>query len=128
MTNIRRSQITEKTQESQERKDNHEIFITHEIADGLCRKLPVSHWRCFVLSAISSLTALVPFFYIWRIINQVLETAPHFENATRIAHDGWMALAFSILSMLIYIAASGAPTFAHSGYSEISAARSWNIF
>ena len=38
----------------------------------------------FVLSAISSLTALVPFFYIWRIINQVLETAPHFENATRI--------------------------------------------
>ena len=59
----------------------------------------------FALSAISSLTALVPFFYIWRIISQVLETAPHFENATTIAHDGWMALAFSILSMVIYIAA-----------------------
>lgn len=59
----------------------------------------------FVLSAISSLTALVPFFFIWRIISQVLETAPHFENATGIAHDGWVALAFSILSMLIYVAA-----------------------
>ncbi len=59
----------------------------------------------YVLSAISSLTALVPFFYIWRIISQVLEVAPHFEKATGIAHDGWMALAFSILSMLIYIAA-----------------------
>ena len=59
----------------------------------------------FALSAISSLTALVPFFYIWRIISQVLETAPHFENAAGVAHDGWMALAFSILSMLIYVAA-----------------------
>ena len=59
----------------------------------------------FALSAISSLTALVPFFYIWRIISQVLETAPHFENAEGVAHDGWMALAFSILSMLIYVAA-----------------------
>ena len=59
----------------------------------------------FALSAISSLTALVPFFYIWRIISQVLETAPLFENAAGVAHDGWMALAFSILSMLIYVAA-----------------------
>lgn len=42
----------------------------------------------FALSAISSLTALVPFFYIWRIISQVLETAPHFENAAGVAHDG----------------------------------------
>ena len=55
----------------------------------------------FALSAISSLTALVPFFYIWRIIRQVLETAPHFKNAAGVAHDGWMALAFSILSMLM---------------------------
>ena len=47
----------------------------------------------------------MPFFYIWRIISQVLETAPHFENAAGVAHDGWMALAFSILSMLIYVAA-----------------------
>ena len=42
----------------------------------------------FALSAISSLTALVPFFYIWRIISQVLETAPLFENAAGVDGAG----------------------------------------
>ena len=53
-------------------------------------------------SALYGLSALL---YIWRIIRQVLETAPHFENAAGVAHDGGWRWHFSILSMLIYVAA-----------------------
>ena len=35
-------------------------------------------YASWVLSGISALTALVPFWYIWKIINEVLEVSPNF--------------------------------------------------
>lgn len=37
-----------------------------------------------VLSAVSSVLALLPFYYIWKIIKEVLDVMPNFENATGI--------------------------------------------
>ncbi len=62
--------------------------------------LTYSSW---VLSALSAFCALVPFIYIWRIIKEVLEVAPNFENANSLTHYGVMAVVFAILSVLIYI-------------------------
>ena len=58
-----------------------------------------------VLSAISYAIALVPFYCIWKIIKEVLEVMPNFDLATGIVKNGVLAVVFSVLSMLIYIAA-----------------------
>jgi len=57
----------------------------------------------WVLSAISALLALVPFLYIWKIIKEVLDVAPEFGNAQSLVANGWMAVGFAALSLLIYI-------------------------
>ena len=62
-------------------------------------------YASWVLSAISALTALVPFLYIWMILRDVLATAPDYAQAVNIPHYGWMAVLFAVLSYLIYIAA-----------------------
>ncbi len=58
----------------------------------------------WVLSAASALLALVPFWYIWRILKEVLETAPDFAAAIHIVPWGWRAVGFAVLSVLLYIA------------------------
>ena len=58
-----------------------------------------------VLSAVSSVLALLPFYYIWKIIKEVLDIMPNFQNTTGIVENGVLAVAFALLSMLIYIAA-----------------------
>ena len=58
----------------------------------------------WVLSAVSALVALVPFWYIWRILKEVLETAPDFAAAIHIVPLGWRAVGFAVLSVLLYIA------------------------
>ncbi len=60
-------------------------------------------YASWILSAISALTALVPFWYIWKIINEVLTVAPDFEQAKNLPHYGWMAVLFAVSSLLIYI-------------------------
>ncbi len=57
----------------------------------------------WVLAAASALMALIPFWYIWRILEEVLRVAPNFRQATHITHYGWMAVLFSVLSVLVYI-------------------------
>lgn len=59
----------------------------------------------WVLSSLSALTALLPFWYIWRILKEVIEVSPNYENAVNIKHYGWMAVLFAVISVLIYIAA-----------------------
>ena len=59
----------------------------------------------WILSAVSALTALVPFWYIWKIINEVLKTSPNFGSAANLTHYGIMAMAYAIISYLIYIGA-----------------------
>ena len=69
---------------------------------GRHRYLTIASW---VFSAISALLALVPFWYIWQILREVLEVAPNFTAAQNLAHYGWLAVLFAVLSLLVYIAA-----------------------
>lgn len=57
-----------------------------------------------LLSGVSSALALLPFYYIWKIIKEVLEVMPNFENAADIVKNGIFAVVFAALSMMIYIA------------------------
>lgn len=59
----------------------------------------------WVLSAASALVALLPFVYIWKFIKEVLDVAPDFDHAVNLVHNGWMAVLFAALSMVIYIGA-----------------------
>lgn len=67
---------------------------------GGYKYLTISSW---VLTAISALMALLPFVYIWKIIKEVLEAAPDFTALANVSHNGWMAVLFAVLSMLIYL-------------------------
>lgn len=61
-------------------------------------------YASWVLSALSALIALVPFWYIWKIIKEVLDISPDFNKAEHLTYNGWMAVLFSVISVLIYIA------------------------
>ena len=54
-------------------------------------------------AAVSALIALVPFWYIWRILKEVIEVAPNFGKAVNITHYGWMAVLFAVAAVLVYI-------------------------
>ncbi|HIS80542.1 MAG TPA: ABC transporter ATP-binding protein [Candidatus Scatomonas merdavium] len=68
---------------------------------GRHRYLTFASW---VLSAVSALLALVPYWYIWQIIREVLEVAPDFGRAQGLVHNGWMAVLFAVIAVLVYIA------------------------
>ena len=69
---------------------------------GNFRYFTIASW---ILSALSAFLALVPFWYIWRIIKEAIETAPNFSNAAGMVHNGWMAVLFAVIAVLIYIGA-----------------------
>lgn len=62
-------------------------------------------YASWVLSAVSALTALVPFLYIWKILKEVLDVSPDFSKAENLPHYGIMAVIFAVSSFLIYICA-----------------------
>ncbi len=68
---------------------------------GTYRFLTYLSW---VLAAAGALLALVPFGYIWRILREVIEVAPQYENAVHVTQYGWMAVAFAVVAVLTYIA------------------------
>ena len=67
---------------------------------GAYRGLTYLSW---VLSAAGALLALVPFWYIWRILKEVIAVAPQYENAVHVTHYGWRAVIFAIAAVLVYI-------------------------
>ncbi len=67
---------------------------------GTYRILSYLSW---VLAAAGALLALAPFWYIWRILREVIAVAPHYENAVHVTHYGWMAVAFAVAAVLTYI-------------------------
>lgn len=69
---------------------------------GKFRYLTIASW---ILSVISVWLALVPFYYIWRIMKEVLSVAPDFGKAAHLKEYGWAAVGFAILSMLVYVCA-----------------------
>lgn len=68
---------------------------------GRHRYLTYISW---ILSAVSALIALVPFWYIWKIIQEVLAVAPDFSRAENLTHYGWMAVLSAAISIIVYIA------------------------
>ena len=69
---------------------------------GKFRYLTIASW---ILSVISAWLDLVPFYYIWRIMKEVLSVAPDFGKAAHLKEYGWAAVGFAILSMLVYVCA-----------------------
>ena len=69
---------------------------------GAKRILTYLSW---VLSVMSALLALVPFWYIWRIIHDILEVSPDFVEAGNVTGYGWSAVLFAVISIVVYIAA-----------------------
>lgn len=61
-------------------------------------------YASWILSGISAVFALVPFYYLWKIIKEVLEVMPDFSKATSLVHNGWMAVIFAAAAFLIYVA------------------------
>ena len=68
---------------------------------GTYRILTYLSW---VLAAAGALLALAPFGYIWRILREVIEVAPQYENAVHVTRYGWMAVVFAVVAVLTYIA------------------------
>lgn len=69
---------------------------------GSYRILTYLSW---VFAAVSALLALVPFWYIWRILRDVLEAAPDYSAAVHITGYGWMAVLFAASAIIVYIGA-----------------------
>lgn len=72
---------------------------------GYAGKHRVLTYLSWVLAGISAVIALVPFWYLWRIIREVLDVSPDFSQAVHISEWGWAAMGFSALAFLVYIAA-----------------------
>lgn len=68
---------------------------------GKHKYLTYSSW---VLSALSAFMALVPFWYIWKIMKEVLYVAPDFSRAQHLTDNGWRAVISAVLAVLVYIA------------------------
>lgn len=69
---------------------------------GNYKHLTIMSW---ILSALSALVALLPFVYIWKVIKEVLDVAPNYGEAQNLTHNGWMAVFFSVVAILIYVVA-----------------------
>ena len=69
---------------------------------GNYKYLTILSW---VLSAVSAWIALVPFYYIWRVIKEILDVAvvPDYSQAQNLKGYGWAAVGFALLSMIIYV-------------------------
>ncbi len=63
-------------------------------------KRKVLTYLSMVISGISQLLALAPFLYIWAILRDVIA-----GDYSRIAHYGWMAVAFAIATIVVYFGA-----------------------
>ena len=62
-------------------------------------------YASWVLAALSAFVALLPFIYIWKIVQEVLDVAPNFSEAVGFVKNGVMAMFFAVAAFLIYICA-----------------------
>ena len=72
---------------------------------GYAGKHRILTYLSWVLSAVSALLTLVPFWYIWRIIHDILQVSPDYSQAQSVTHYGWMAVLFAVISIVVYITA-----------------------
>ena len=62
--------------------------------------LTIASW---VLATVSAFIALVPFYYIWRLIKEVIRVSPDFDRAQNLSAYGWCAVGSAVFAMLIYM-------------------------
>ena len=67
---------------------------------GNYKYLMMASW---VLAFISAFVSLVPFYFIWKLIKEVLSVAPNYNETQNLAAYGWSAVGFAVLGMLIYV-------------------------
>ena len=85
---------------SKKRKGNLSVLMDYA---GRRRVLTYLSW---VLSAISALTALVPFIFVWLIVREVIEANGNFAAVQgSLSVYGWWAVGSALISMLVYFAA-----------------------
>jgi ATP-binding cassette subfamily B protein IrtA len=72
---------------------------------GYAGKRKYFSYASWVLAALSALVSLAPFYFIFNIIKEVIETTPDFGNAKNLIFNGWMAVLFAVVGYLLYIAA-----------------------
>lgn len=87
---------------------------------GSYKYLTIASW---ILSAASALIALLPFYYIWRIMQEVVLATPDYSKAQNLSGLGWSAVGFALLSMIIISAHCCAPTLQPSTCRRICEAR-----
>ena len=71
---------------------------------GYAGKYRFFSYASWVLSALSAFIMLVPYWYIWKVMKEVLDNQGNMANASGLTHNGAMAVIFAILGVLIYIA------------------------
>ncbi len=72
---------------------------------GYAGKRKYFSYASWVLAALSALVSLAPFYFIFNIIKEVIETSPDFGNSKNLIFNGWMAVLFAVIGYLLYIAA-----------------------
>ena len=65
-----------------------------EYADN-SKYLTIASW---VLATVSAFIALVPFYYIWRLIKEVIRVSPDFDRAQNLSAYGWCAVGSAVLA------------------------------
>lgn len=60
-------------------------------------------YTSWILSAVSAVIALVPFYYIWKIIKELLSVHPDFGIAENLTSYGISAVVFAVLSFFVYV-------------------------
>lgn len=58
-----------------------------------------------LLSAVSAVLGLFPFVFLFFIIREIIEVVPDYAQATHVVQNGWLAVLFAVLSILIYLVA-----------------------
>lgn len=87
-------------EKGKKRKGNLSVLMGYA---GRRRVLTYLSW---VLSAVSALTALVPFLFVWLIIRDVIGADGSFAAVQgSLAAYGWWAVGSALISMLVYFAA-----------------------
>ena len=83
-------------------KGNGNLSVLMDYA-GRRRVLTYLSW---VLSAVSALTALVPFIFVWLIVREVIQADGNFAAVQgSLSVYGWWAVGSALISMLVYFAA-----------------------
>lgn len=58
-----------------------------------------------ILSGISAVIGLMPFIYIWKVVQSIFTAMPDITQAKNLVFYGWMAVAFALLSIVVYFGA-----------------------